>query len=112
VLHFGRGLPFGHHQCHAKGDVQSQGLLGMRRRLWQGREQFDPGRKVADGFHISRAVAGLLAGALPVEHRLLGAARCRVVLGHQLRLRLADLREAVHQHLGNPLVVLLPGTLE
>ncbi len=47
-----------------------------------------PGGEVADGFQMGRAVAGLLARSLPVGHRLLGAARRGVVLGHQLRLRL------------------------
>ena len=41
VLHLGCCLPFGHLQCRAEGDVQGQGLLGTRRRLWQGREQLD-----------------------------------------------------------------------
>ena len=45
---------------------------------------------VADGFQMGRAVAGLLAGPLPVVHRLLGAARRGVVLGHQFRLGLHE----------------------
>ena len=64
------------------------GLLGMLRRLWQGCEQLDSGGEVADRFQIGRAVAGLLARSLPVDHRWLDTARCSVVLGHQLRLRL------------------------
>jgi hypothetical protein len=87
VLHFRRCEPFGHLQCCAKGDVQGQGVLGTRGRLWQGLEEFDPGGEVADGFQIGRAVTGLLARSLPVGHRLLVAAGCGVVLGHQLRLR-------------------------
>ena len=83
-------MPFGHLQCRAEGDVQGQGLLGMRRRLWQGLEQLDPGGEVADGFQIGRAVAGVLARPLPVAHRLLGAARRGVVLGDQLRLGLHE----------------------
>ena len=90
VLHLGRCVPFGHLQCRAEGDVQGQGLLGMLRRLWQGLEQLDPGGEVADRFQIGRAVAGVLAGPLPVEHRLLGAARRGVVVGHQLRLGLHE----------------------
>jgi hypothetical protein len=74
--------------------MQGQCLLGIRRRLWQGLEQCDPGRKMADGFHISRAFAGLLARPLPVGHRLLGTARSGVVLGHQLGLGRDDLGEA------------------
>jgi hypothetical protein len=27
-------------------------VLDMLRRLWQGREQLDPGAQVADGFHM------------------------------------------------------------
>ena len=47
MLHFGRCLPFGHHQCHAEGNVQGQGLVGMLGRLRQGREQLDAGGAVA-----------------------------------------------------------------
>ena len=65
----------------------------MLGRLWQGLEQLDPGGQVADGFQMGRAVAGLLAGPLPVAHRLLGAARRGIVLGHQLRLGLDKRRE-------------------
>ena len=99
-------------QCRAEGDVQGQGLLGMLRRLWQRLEQLDPGGQVADGFHMGRAVAGLLACPLPVGHRLLGAARRGVVLGHQLRLGLHERGEPCFEDLGNLLVHLLPGALE
>ena len=36
-------MPFGHLQGRAEGDVQGQGLLGMRRRLWQRLQQLNPG---------------------------------------------------------------------
>ena len=88
MLHLGRCVPFGDLQGRAEGNVQGHGVLGMRRRLWQGREQLDAGGEVADGFHMGRAITGVLARPLPVVHRLLGAARRGVVLGHQLRLRL------------------------
>jgi len=90
VLHLGCCVPFGHQQSRAEGDVQGQGLLGPRLRLWQGLQQLDPGGEVADGFNIGRAVAGLLYRPLPVDHRLLGAACGSVVLGHQLWLRLHE----------------------
>jgi hypothetical protein len=32
--------------------VQSQGLLGMLGRLWQGLDELNPGGEVADGFQI------------------------------------------------------------
>ena len=81
LLHLGRGLPFGPQQGRPEGEVEGQGLLGMLRCLWQGLEQLDPGSEVADGFQMGRTVAGLLACPLPVDHRLRGAARRRVVLG-------------------------------
>jgi hypothetical protein len=87
-------------------------LLGTRRRLWKGREQLDPGGAVADSFQIGRAVAGLLARPLPVDHRLLGAIRHRVVLGHQLRLGLHERGEPSLYDLGYFLVHLLSGALE
>ena len=90
VLHLGRCLTFGDYECRAKSDVQGQGLLGMLRRLWQGFEQPDPSGEVVDGFHMGRTVTGLLAGPLPVDYRLLSAARRGVVLGHQLWLRLHE----------------------
>ena len=68
--------------------MQGQGVLGMRRRLWQGREQLDPGGEVADGFQMGRAVAGLLTCPLPVGNGLLGEARLGVVVRQQFRLRL------------------------
>jgi hypothetical protein len=34
VLHLGRSEPFRHLQGRAEGDVQDQGVLGPRRRLW------------------------------------------------------------------------------
>jgi hypothetical protein len=72
-------------QCRTKSDVQGQSLLGMLRRFWQGLKQLDPSTQVANGFQMGRAVAGLLAGPLPVDHRLLGTACRGVMLGHQLR---------------------------
>jgi hypothetical protein len=109
VLHLRRCVPFGHLQGCAKGNVQGQGLLGTRQRLWQGLQQLDPGGAVADGFPMGRAVAGLLTRPLPVDHRLLGAARGGVVLGDQLGLRRDGLRELGLQRLGNALMVLLAG---
>ena len=99
-------------QCRTEGDVQGQGLLGMRGRLWQGLEQLDARGHMADGFQIGRAVAGVLARPLPVVHRLLGAARRGVVLGDQLRLGLDKRGEPGFEDLGNLLVDLLPGALE
>jgi hypothetical protein len=90
--------------------VQGQGVLGMRRRLGQGREQLNPGGEVADRFQMGRAVAGVFARPLPAAHGLLGAPRRGVMLGYQLRLRLADPGKARLQHLGNALMVLLAGT--
>jgi hypothetical protein len=60
----------------------------MLERLWQGLEQLNRGGEVADRFQIGRAVAGVLARSLSVNHRLLGAARRSVVLSDQLRLSL------------------------
>ena len=93
MLHLGRCLSFGHLQSRAEANVESQGVLGMLRRLWQGLEQLDPGGEVADSFQVGRAVAGVLARPVPVGNRLLGAARCGVVLGEQLRLSLYGDRE-------------------
>ena len=56
LLHLGRCLPFGHLQGCAEGDVQGQGMLGMCRRLWQGREERDPGREVANRFQMGRTL--------------------------------------------------------
>src|SRR5262245_29588001 len=50
ALHLRCGEPFRHLQGCAEGDVQGQGLLDMRRRLWQRGEQRDPRGEVADGF--------------------------------------------------------------
>ena len=88
MLHLGRCVPFGYLQCCAEGNVQGQGLLGTLRRLWQGLEQLNPRSQVADGLQIGRAVAGVFARPLPVDHRLRVAACRSVVLGHQLRLGL------------------------
>ena len=54
VLHLGRCVPFGHLQRCAEGNVQVQGVLGLRGCLWQGLEQLDPGSHVADGFQMDR----------------------------------------------------------
>src|SRR5262249_46454626 len=91
----------------AESDVQSQGLLSMLWRRWQGREQRDSGGKMADGFQIGRAIAGLLACPLPVANGRLGEPSLGIVLGQQLGLRLAALGKARLQHLGNALMVLL-----
>jgi hypothetical protein len=92
--------------------VQGHGLLGPLGRLWQGLQRLDAGAQVADRFQVRRAVAGVLARPLPVAYRLLGAARRRVVLGHQLRLGLADLGKAGLHYLGNALMVLLAGAAQ
>ena len=49
-----------------------------------------------------------LARPLPIDHRLLGAARGRIVLGHELRLGLHRGGNGFY-HLGNVLVILLAG---
>ena len=105
MLHLRCGEPFGDLQCRAEGDVQGQGVLDMRRRLWQGREQRNPGGQVADGFQMGRAVAGVLTRPLPVEHCLLGEARLGVVIRQQFRLGLGGLGKLRLQHLGNVLMV-------
>ena len=92
--------------------MQGHGVLGTLRRLGQGLEQLDAGGHVVDGFQMGRAVAGLLAGPLPIDYCLLGAARRRVVLGDQLRLGLHKRGEPGFKDLGNLLVHLLPGALE
>jgi hypothetical protein len=69
-------------------------MLGMRRCLRQGLEQLDAGSHMADGFQMGRAVAGVFARPLPVRDGLLGAARRRIVLGHQFRLGLHERGEA------------------
>src|SRR5438034_1019522 len=80
--------------------------------LWQGREQRDAGGEVADGFQMSRAVAGLLARPPPVDHSLLVAACGGVVLGDELRLGLHKRGELCFEDPSNLLVHLLPGALE
>ena len=71
VLHLGRCQSFRHLQGGAEGDMQRQGVLGPLRRLWQGLQQRDARAHVADGFQIGRAVAGVLARALPEGNGLL-----------------------------------------
>ena len=102
-------MPFRHLQGRAKGDVESQCLLGMLRGLWQGLEQRNRGGAVTDGFQMGRAVASVFACPLPVGNRLLGAVRGGVGLGDQFWLRLDGLRELGLQHLGNALVILVTG---
>jgi hypothetical protein len=91
VLHLGRCDPSGHLQGRTKSNVQGHGLLGTRRRLWQGLEQLDPSSHMADGFQIGRAVAGALAGPLPVGYGRLRQCRFRVVMRQQLGLGLGRL---------------------
>jgi hypothetical protein len=82
--------PFRHLQGRAESDVQGQGVLGMRGRLWQSSEQLDPSGEVADGFRIGRAFTGLLARPLPVANGLLCESSLSIVMGQQLGLRLTD----------------------
>ena len=83
----------------------------MRRRLWQGLEQLDPGGQVADGFQIGRAVAGLLASPLPVANRLRDEPCLGIVMRQQFWLGLSGLWELGLEHLRNPLMILLPRAL-
>jgi hypothetical protein len=92
--------------------VQGQGLLSMLGRLWQSREQLDPGGKMANGFQMGRAIAGLVARLVPVDNRLLGTACRGVVLGEQLRLGFHERGEPGFEDPGNLLVDLLPGAFE
>jgi hypothetical protein len=80
-------------QGRAKGNVQRQGVLRPRGRLWQSREQLDARGEVADGFQMGRAVAGLLARPLPVANGLLDEPSLRIVMGQQLGVRLGGHRE-------------------
>jgi hypothetical protein len=82
-------LPTPEAVCRAKRSLKLPSFVC----LWQRREQLDPSGAVADGFQMGRALAGVLGRPLPVDHRLLGAARLGVVLGHQLGLGLHQGRE-------------------
>jgi hypothetical protein len=57
-------------------------------------------------------LAGNVPGLLPVGDGLYGEPGLRIMMRHQLGLGFSGLGKALHQHLGNPLVVPLPGTLE
>jgi hypothetical protein len=65
-------------------------------------------RQVRHRFQMGRALEGPLARPLPISHRLLSKARLGVVLGKEFRLHVAGLRESCLQHVGNPLMILLP----
>jgi hypothetical protein len=67
---------------------------------------------VADGFLVRRALASALAGPPPVIHGLVGEAGLGVVIRQQLGLSLDHLGKPLLQHLGNVLMVLLPGALQ
>ena len=86
-------MPFRILECRAEGNVQSQRLLRTLGRLWQGREELDPGGEVADGFQIGRAVASAFARLLPVGNSRLGEARLGVMMRQQFRLRLGGLQK-------------------
>ena len=111
ALYLGRSGPFGHRQGRAEGNGQGQGLLRMLRRLCQALQEVDPSGAVADGFHVGRAVAGLLARPRPVMHRRRGAACRRVVLGDQGRLHFHACGKPGCYHLRTLLVHLRPGAL-
>ena len=67
-----------------EGDLHVQLALGAVRGVWQGLEHCQPFGEVADGFHISRARAGALAGLLPVGEGLRQQAGFRIVMREQL----------------------------
>ena len=60
---------------------------------------------------MRRALEGKLPGPLPIGQGLSMRASGGIVLRYQGRLRRSGLGEALGQHLGNALVVLLPGAL-
>ena len=78
----------------------------------EGVEQLQPLGQVADRFEIGGALDGALTCPLPVGNSLREETRLRVVLRQQFGLHCDRLRELLLQHLRNPLVVLLSGTLE
>jgi hypothetical protein len=61
---------------------------------------------------MGRALDGALASLLPVVHSLGTEARFGVVVGQQFGLRRDGVGKLRLQHLGNVLMVLLPGALE
>jgi len=83
-------------------------LLSTLGRVRQDGEHLQPFREVCNRFQIGRAFAGPLPGPLPVPHRLLCKARFSVVVRQQFRLCLSGLWELGFEHLGNPLVIVLP----
>ena len=74
-------------------------------------QHLQPLGEMAEGFHIGRALNGVLASPLPVGHGLSAEARLGVVMRQQLGLGLGHLRKLRLQHLSNALVVLLPRAL-
>ena len=81
----------------------------MRGCRWAGLQHLDPRGKVADGFQIGRAVAGVLARPLPVGEGLRCEPGLRVMMRHQFRLGCSGLGKLRRQRLGNALMVLLAG---
>ena len=69
-----------------------------------------PAVRCLDRFRVGRALEGLLPGPLPIGDRLFQESRLGIMMRDQGGLRRRGFRKAVHQHLGNPLVILLTGT--
>jgi hypothetical protein len=71
LLHFGSRKSLDGHEGWTEGDLQVELTLRPCLGLGEHGQEFQPFRQVLDGFHVSRALAGLLPGTLPVDHGLL-----------------------------------------
>src|SRR5262245_40302017 len=93
LLHFGSSIALDKHQRVSKGDLHVQLLLEALRAVWEGGEHLQSLAEVANSLEIRRVLESTLARPVPVNNRLPGEARLRIMLRQQLRLCLGSLRK-------------------
>jgi hypothetical protein len=98
------------HQGRAQRRQQVQLMLEALWRIGKRFEHLQTFGEVTYGLEIGGVLKSAPAGALPVGNGSRRQPCCRVVLGQQFGLRLDGLGESCLQHLGNPLMILLPCT--
>jgi hypothetical protein len=101
-------LALGDRQRRPQRVLQTQLLLHPRMALWEGAEHLQASSQVADGLEVGRALEGALPRPLPVGDRWCKETCLRIVMRQQFWLSFNRLRKLGFEHLGNPLVILLP----
>jgi hypothetical protein len=105
-------LPLGRCQCETECGQEAQFLPSALGGIRKGGERFEPLGEMVDRLQVGRVLDSALPRPMPVGDGPRREAGLGIVVSQEFRPGLSNLWKPRLQHLGNPLMGLLPDTLE